>query len=128
MPGPQSEVFGVAAKKQKTSAAIGPLPLFPEFGLAGLGAGPKLISLFSGCGGLDLGFEKAGFCRAWANDFDADAQAVYSLNLGHIDGRDIISVGATSGAIEVPLGASWGRHASIASNCGDINNDSPTCE
>lgn len=53
---------------------------------------PKLISLFSGCGGLDLGFEKAGFEKVWANDFDADAQAVYSLNLGDIDGRDIRTV------------------------------------
>ncbi len=54
---------------------------------------PRLISLFSGCGGLDLGFEKAGFKKVWANDFDADAQAVYSLNLGEIDGRDILNVG-----------------------------------
>lgn len=53
---------------------------------------PRLISLFSGCGGLDLGFEKAGFERVWANDFDADAQAVYALNLGEIDGRDILSI------------------------------------
>lgn len=53
---------------------------------------PQLISLFSGCGGLDLGFENAGFRRVWANDFDADAQAVYALNLGEIDGRDILSV------------------------------------
>lgn len=53
---------------------------------------PKLISLFSGCGGLDFGFEKAGFEKVWANDFDADAQAVYSLNLGDIDGRDIRTV------------------------------------
>ena len=30
----------------------------------------KVISLFSGCGGLDLGFIKAGFEVVWANDFD----------------------------------------------------------
>ncbi|WP_289226811.1 DNA cytosine methyltransferase [uncultured Bacteroides sp.] len=55
---------------------------------------PKLVSLFSGCGGLDLGFEQAGFHRIWANDFDKDAQAVFRLNLGEIDGRDIRDVPA----------------------------------
>lgn len=56
--------------------------------------GPRLVSLFSGCGGLDLGFEQAGFMRVWANDFDKDAQAVFKLNLGEIDGRDIREVPA----------------------------------
>lgn len=53
---------------------------------------PKLVSLFSGCGGLDKGFEDAGYKRVWANDFDPDAQAVFRLNLGEIDGRDITQV------------------------------------
>jgi DNA (cytosine-5)-methyltransferase 1 len=53
---------------------------------------PKLISLFAGCGGLDLGFKMAGYETVWANDFDKDAQAVFSLNLGSIDGRDILFV------------------------------------
>lgn len=53
---------------------------------------PKQISLFSGCGGLDLGFKQAGFENVWANDFDSDAQAIYALNLGAIDGRDIREV------------------------------------
>ena len=30
----------------------------------------NVISLFSGCGGLDLGFEKAGFNIPVANEFD----------------------------------------------------------
>ncbi len=55
---------------------------------------PQLVSLFSGCGGLDLGFEQAGFHRIWANDFDKDAQAVFRLNLGEIDGRDIRDIPA----------------------------------
>ena len=53
---------------------------------------PKLVSLFSGCGGMDVGFEQAGYHRVWANDFDKDAQAVFRLNLGDIDGRDITTV------------------------------------
>lgn len=52
----------------------------------------KLISLFSGCGGMDLGFKKAGFHIVYANDFDSDAQAIYSLNLGKIDTRNILDV------------------------------------
>lgn len=53
---------------------------------------PKLASLFSGCGGMDLGFELAGFSRVFANDFDKDAQAVFRRNLGEIDPRDIRTI------------------------------------
>ena len=53
---------------------------------------PKLVSLFSGCGGMDIGFDQAGFVRVWANDFDKFAQATFRLNLGDIDGRDIRDV------------------------------------
>ena len=42
----------------------------------------KIISLFSGCGGLDLGFIKAGFEVVWANDFDKEAVESYKFNIG----------------------------------------------
>lgn len=35
-------------------------------------------SLFSGCGGLDLGFKQSGFKIIWANEIDEDAANTYS--------------------------------------------------
>lgn len=43
----------------------------------------KAISLFSGAGGLDVGFKKAGVDIVWANDFDKDACETYRINLGN---------------------------------------------
>jgi DNA (cytosine-5)-methyltransferase 1 len=40
----------------------------------------KIISLFSGAGGLDLGFEKAGFDIAMANEYDKTIWATYEKN------------------------------------------------
>lgn len=40
----------------------------------------NLISLFSGCGGLDLGFEKAGFHIPVANEFDPTIYATFKVN------------------------------------------------
>lgn len=51
---------------------------------------PKLISLFSGAGGMDIGFMKAGFEIVWANDFFKEAVDSYKLNIGeHIIYGDI---------------------------------------
>ena len=40
----------------------------------------NIISLFSGCGGLDLGFEKAGFKIPVANEFDSTIFQTFKEN------------------------------------------------
>jgi DNA (cytosine-5)-methyltransferase 1 len=40
----------------------------------------NIISLFSGCGGLDLGFEKAGFDIVVANEFDKNIWETFKVN------------------------------------------------
>lgn len=56
------------------------------------------VSLFSGAGGLDLGFLNAGFNIIWANDFDKYAVESYKANIG-----DHIKLGDINGLIdEVP--------------------------
>ncbi|WP_027087972.1 DNA cytosine methyltransferase [Cohnella panacarvi] len=50
----------------------------------------KIVSLFSGAGGLDLGLLQAGHDIVWANDIDVDAVTTYSKNIGnHIVCADI---------------------------------------
>ena len=41
----------------------------------------KIVSLFSGAGGLDLGLIQAGHDIVWANDIDPDAVATYKRNI-----------------------------------------------
>lgn len=53
----------------------------------------KVISLFSGCGGMDLGFIQAGFRILWANDIDKIACDTYENNIGkHIVCGDIQTI------------------------------------
>lgn len=40
----------------------------------------KIISLFSGAGGMDLGFENAGYNIIWANEFDKTIWETYRKN------------------------------------------------
>ncbi|HHX17884.1 MAG TPA: DNA cytosine methyltransferase [Clostridium sp.] len=43
----------------------------------------KVASFFAGVGGIDLGFEKAGFDIIWANEFDKHAATTYKLNFNN---------------------------------------------
>ena len=55
----------------------------------------RVVSLFSGAGGLDLGFTMAGHEIVWANDIYEDAVKTYRRNLGdHIVCKDIALVDA----------------------------------
>ena len=50
----------------------------------------NVVSLFSGCGGMDLGFSQAGFRILWANDIDQKACQTYEQNIGkHVVCGDI---------------------------------------
>ena len=54
----------------------------------------RVCSLFSGIGGIDLGFQQAGFDIVWANEFDHDAATTYRVNFGdkHLVEKDIRQV------------------------------------
>jgi len=66
----------------------------------------KLIDLFSGAGGMTLGFTKTfghSFIPIWANDIDRDAVATYNTNFGqHCITGDIVSL-LDNPRIKIPL-------------------------
>lgn len=57
----------------------------------------RVCSLFSGIGGIDLGFIQAGFKIVWANEFDKDAAKTYRKNFGdkHLVEGDIKGISAS---------------------------------
>jgi len=84
----------------------------------------KIVSLFSGCGGLDLGFEKAGFVVEWANEFDKTIWDTFSHNFPqvYLDKRSIVDIPSSEipfvdGIIGGPPCQSW----SEAGACRGIN-------
>lgn len=84
----------------------------------------KIISLFTGCGGLDLGFEKAGFNIVWANEYDKTIWDTFVYNFPNIplDKRSITDIPSNEipsadGIIGGPPCQSW----SEAGACRGIN-------
>lgn len=85
----------------------------------------KVVSLFTGCGGLDLGFEKAGFEIIWANEFDKTIWDTFTLNFPKVplDKRSIADIPSNEipedceGIIGGPPCQSW----SEAGACRGIN-------
>ncbi|MEA2048212.1 MAG: DNA cytosine methyltransferase [Campylobacterota bacterium] len=80
----------------------------------------NIISLFSGAGGLDLGFEKAGFNTIWANEYDKDIWETYEKNFPHteLDRRSItkipsIDVPEALGIIGGPPCQSWSEAGAL---------------
>src|SRR3989344_2858826 len=74
----------------------------------------KLASLFTGAGGLDLGFEKAGFHVEWANEYDPTIWETFQLNFPNtkLDKRSITEVASSDipdvdGIIGGPPCQSW---------------------
>lgn len=62
----------------------------------------KVVSLFSGAGGMDLGFIKSGFEIIWANDFFKEAVDSYRKNIGkHMIYGDITKISSD----DIPNGA-----------------------
>ena len=74
----------------------------------------NIISLFAGCGGLDLGFRQAGFNIVWANEHDRTIWDTYELNHPDtiLDRRDIRKINSDEvpdciGIIGGPPCQSW---------------------
>lgn len=74
----------------------------------------RVVSFFAGCGGLDLGFEQAGFDVVWANEFEPHCRATYLRNhpdtefvLGDICKIDPRAIPDCDGFIGGPPCQSW---------------------
>ena len=74
----------------------------------------NIVSFFAGAGGLDLGFQNAGFNVIWANEYDKEIWETYEKNHPHtiLDRRSIVNIPADEvpecdGIIGGPPCQSW---------------------
>ncbi len=90
----------------------------------------KIVSFFAGAGGLDLGFQKAGFDVIWANEYDKDIWETYKKNHPNtiLDKRSITEISpdevpGCDGIIGGPPCQSWseaGSHRGINDKRGQL--------
>ena len=90
----------------------------------------KIVSLFAGAGGLDLGFQKAGFDVIWANEYDKDIWKTYEKNHNQtvLDKRSIVDIPVKEvpecdGIIGGPPCQSWseaGSHGGVDDKRGQL--------
>ena len=80
----------------------------------------KIVSLFSGAGGLDKGFEAAGFQTIWANEYDKDIWETYEKNFADtvLDRRSVRDVPSSDipecdGIIGGPPCQSWSEAGAL---------------
>lgn len=80
----------------------------------------KVVSFFSGAGGLDLGFSSAGFDIIWANEFDKEIWNTYKKNhpTTILDTRSIVDIPSSEipdcdGIIGGPPCQSWSAAGSL---------------
>lgn len=80
----------------------------------------KIVSLFSGAGGLDKGFEQAGFDIVWANEYDSTIWETFEYNFPNtiLDKRSIRNVSSVDipdciGIIGGPPCQSWSEAGAL---------------
>jgi DNA (cytosine-5)-methyltransferase 1 len=80
----------------------------------------NVVSFFAGAGGLDLGFQKAGFNVVWANEYDKDIWETYEKNHKNtiLDRRSIVNIESEEvpecdGIIGGPPCQSWSEAGSL---------------
>lgn len=80
----------------------------------------KIVSFFAGAGGLDLGFQKAGFDVIWANEYDKEIWETYEKNHPQttLDKRSIVDIQSDEvpecdGIIGGPPCQSWSEAGSL---------------